>query len=87
MTPNEGYIMRTNSRAVAANRLIGHTASAAGIGGAVSLSFLLRELDIFRIAADPPEGAALLITVSLACIFAVGAGVMGLKFLLSDENS
>jgi hypothetical protein len=78
--------MRTKSRAVA-HKLIGHTAIAAGIGGAVSLSFLLRQLDIFRVAADAPEGAAFLVTVSLACIFAIGAGIVGFSFLLSDEES
>jgi hypothetical protein len=80
--------MRTKSRTVA-HKLIGQTAIAAGIGGALSLSFLLRELDIFRMAADgaSPDGAALMITVSLACIFAVGAGIMGYSFLLSDDES
>jgi hypothetical protein len=88
MTPNEGDIMRTKSR-LAAHKLIGHTAIAAGIGGALSLSFLLRGLDIFRMAADgaSPDGAALVITVSLACIFAIGAGIVGFSFLLSDEES
>jgi hypothetical protein len=84
--PNEGDIMRTKSRAVA-HKLIGHTAIATGIGGALSLSFILRETDIFRMAADgAPDGAALLVTVSLACIFAIGAGIMGFSFLLSDES-
>jgi hypothetical protein len=86
MTPDEGKIMRTKSRAVA-HRLIGQTAIAAGIGGALSLSLLLRELDIIRMAADAPDGAALVVTVSLACIFAIGAGVMGFSFLLSDDES
>jgi len=80
--------MRTKSRAVA-KRVIGHTAIAAGIGGALSLTLLLRELDIFRMAADgaSPDGAALLVTVSVACIFAIGAGIVGFSFLLSDEKS
>jgi hypothetical protein len=86
MIPDEGGIMRTKSRA-AAHRLVGHTAIAAGIGGALSLSFLMRELDIFRMAADAPNGAALLVTVSLACIFAIGAGIMGFSFLLSSDKS
>jgi hypothetical protein len=86
MTPEEGDIMRTKSRAVA-HKLIGRAAIAAGIGGALSLSFLLRELDIFRMAADAPDGAALVVTVSLACIFAIGAGIMGFSFLLSDDES
>jgi hypothetical protein len=86
MTPDEGEIMRTKSRAVA-HRLIGQTAIAAGIGGALSLSFLMRELDIFRMAADTPDGSALLVTVSLGCIFAIGAGIMGFSVLLSDDKS
>jgi hypothetical protein len=88
MKPDEGEIMRTKSQAVARN-LIGRTAIAAGIGGALSLSFLLREADIFRMAADgaSQDGATLLVTVSLACIFAIGAGIMGVTSLLSDEQS
>jgi len=78
--------MRTKSRAVA-HRLIGQTAIATGIGGGLSLSFLLRELDIFRMAADAPDGAALSMTVSLACIFAIGAGIIGFSFLLSDDEA
>jgi hypothetical protein len=78
--------MRTKSRA-AAHRLIGQTAIAAGIGSGLSLSFLLRELDILRMAADAPDGAALVVTVSLACIFAIGAGIMGFSLLLSDGES
>jgi hypothetical protein len=87
MTPDEGDIMRTKSRAVA-HKLIGRTAIAAGIGGALSLSLLLREMDIFRMAdGASQDGATLLITVSLACIFAIGAGIMGVTSLLSDEQS
>jgi hypothetical protein len=86
MTPDEGEIMRTKSRAVA-HRLVGRTAIVAGIGGAVSLSLLLRELDIFRMTADAPEGAALLVTLALGCIFAIGVGIAGFSSLLSDEQS
>jgi hypothetical protein len=59
------------------------------VSSELNASFLLRELDIFRMAADgaSPDGAALMITVSLACIFAVGAGIMGYSFLLSDDES
>jgi len=78
--------MRTKSRAVA-HRLIGHTAIAAGIGGALSLSLLLRELDIFRMAADAPEGAAMVVMLAIGCIFAIGAGIAGFSFLLSDDQS
>ena len=88
MTPDEDDIMRTKSRAVA-HKLIGRTAIAAGIGGALSLSLVLREVDIFRMAADgaSQDGATLLVTLSLACIFAIGAGIMGVTSLLSDEQS
>jgi hypothetical protein len=80
--------MWTKSRAVA-QKLMGPAALAAGMGGALSLSFLLREADIFRMAADgaSPDGAALLVTASLACLFAIGAGIMGFSFLLSDDAS
>jgi len=87
MTPNEGVTMRTTSRALA-RKLIGHAAIAAGIGGALALSLLLRQLDLYRMLSDgsAPEAAELVVVASVAAVCAVGAGISGFVFTLFDDE-
>lgn len=79
--------MRTTSR-VLARKLVGHAAIGAGMGGALALSLLLRELDLNRMILDgsAPEAAALVVAASLSAIFAVGAGISGFVFMLFDNE-
>ena len=83
--------MRTPSRIsgsrALARQVAGHAAIGAGIGGALALWVLLRELDLYRTALDgsASEATALVIGASLASLFAIVAGISGF-FMLSDDG-
>jgi hypothetical protein len=78
--------MRTKSDALAV-KLAGGAALGAGIGGALTLWQLLRELDVFRMMLDSsaPETTATLVFASLISLCAVGAGVVGFTMLAEDK--
>ena len=79
--------MRTTSR-VLAHKLVGHAAIGAGMGGALALWLLLRDLDLNRMIMDgsAPEATALVVAASLTSLFAIGAGISGFVFMLFDNE-
>jgi hypothetical protein len=82
-----GVDMRIRPR-VLARKLMGHAAIGAGMGGALALWILLRELDLYRMTLDgsAPEATGLIISASLVSLLAVGAGISGFVFMLFEDE-
>jgi len=80
--------MRTKTRALAV-KLVGPAAIGAGMGGALALSLLLRQLDLYRMMLDgsAPDATGMVVEASLACIFAIAAGVSALVWTLSGDQA